>query len=120
MAKKICLYCGLQLPDTTKFCPECGRTIEDDIRVERGVTIRRTPITKGCLHCGLQLPDSASFCPECGRPIEKGQEIRPVQKSEFDCPREEIEKKDDPMRQQGFYDNCSGPLIPLDEVAQPV
>ena len=28
MAKKNCLYCGLQLPDTTDFCPECGRPIE--------------------------------------------------------------------------------------------
>ncbi len=39
MAKKICLYCGLSLPDTTVFCPECGRTIEDAIGIEilRGV-----------------------------------------------------------------------------------
>ena len=120
MAKKICLYCGLQLPDTTKFCPECGRSIEDDIRVERGVKIRRTPITKGCLHCGLQLPESASFCPECGRSIERYLEIRPVQKSEFVSPRKEIKKQDDLMRQHGFNDDCSGPLTPQEEVAQPV
>ncbi len=29
-----CLYCGLQLPDTAEFCPECGRPIE------RGFEIR--------------------------------------------------------------------------------
>ena len=29
-----CLYCGLQLPDTAEFCPECGRLIE------RGFEIR--------------------------------------------------------------------------------
>jgi len=29
-----CLYCGLQLPDTADFCPECGRPIE------RGFEIR--------------------------------------------------------------------------------
>ena len=29
-----CLYCGLQLPDTTAFCPNCGRPIE------RGFEIR--------------------------------------------------------------------------------
>ena len=29
-----CLYCGLQLPDTTAFCPDCGRPIE------RGFVIR--------------------------------------------------------------------------------
>ena len=28
------LYCGLQLPDTAEFCPECGRLIE------RGFEIR--------------------------------------------------------------------------------
>ncbi len=34
MAKKICLYCRLQLPDTADFCPECGMPIEEAIRVE--------------------------------------------------------------------------------------
>ncbi len=29
-----CLYCGLQLPATAEFCPECGRPIE------RGFAIR--------------------------------------------------------------------------------
>ena len=29
-----CLYCGLQLPDTAEFCPECGRPRE------RGFAIR--------------------------------------------------------------------------------
>ena len=29
-----CLYCGLQLPDTTAFCPDSGRPIE------RGFVIR--------------------------------------------------------------------------------
>jgi predicted RNA-binding Zn-ribbon protein involved in translation (DUF1610 family) len=28
-----CLYCGLQLPDTAKFCPECGRPIERDFEI---------------------------------------------------------------------------------------
>jgi predicted RNA-binding Zn-ribbon protein involved in translation (DUF1610 family) len=31
---KACLYCGLRLPDTAEFCPECGRPIE------RGFAIR--------------------------------------------------------------------------------
>lgn len=25
---KGCLYCGIQLPDTTNFCPKCGRPTE--------------------------------------------------------------------------------------------
>jgi len=57
--------------------------------------MRRTYTAKGCLYCGLQLPDSAHFCPECGRPIERGFKIRPIQKSELDCLRKEMNGKDD-------------------------
>ncbi len=27
---KDCLYCGFQFPDTTNFCPNCGRPTEKD------------------------------------------------------------------------------------------
>jgi predicted amidophosphoribosyltransferase len=84
---KGCLYCGLQLPDTADFCPECGRPIEEAIRIVSGVQKRKTIKAKRCLYCALQLPDTADFCPECGMPIERGFVIRPIQKSEFDCPR---------------------------------
>jgi len=30
---KSCLYCGLQLPDTADFCPQCGRPIERDFEI---------------------------------------------------------------------------------------
>ena len=43
MAKKNCLCCGFQLPDTIDFCPECGRPIE------RGFEIR--PIQESELDC---------------------------------------------------------------------
>ena len=29
----VCLYCGLQFPDTAEFCPECGRPIERDFEI---------------------------------------------------------------------------------------
>jgi len=93
MAKKNCLYCGLHLPDTTTFCPECGRPIEDATRVESRVKIRSTTITKVCLYCGLHLPDTTTFCPECGRPIERGFEIRPIQESKIDCPHKKLKAK---------------------------
>ncbi len=111
MAKKNCLYCGLHLPDTTHFCPQCGRAIEDAIRVESGVKIRRTTIAKGCLYCGLHLPDTANFCPQCGRPIERGVEIRPIRESELDRLRKEMKGKGNLIRQQGFYYDCIGPLV---------
>lgn len=28
-----CLYCRLQLPHNTEFCPECGRPIESDFEI---------------------------------------------------------------------------------------
>jgi hypothetical protein len=30
---KDCLYCGLQFPDTTHFCPNCGRRTESDFKI---------------------------------------------------------------------------------------
>jgi RNA polymerase subunit RPABC4/transcription elongation factor Spt4 len=119
MAKKNCLYCSLQFPDTTHFCPQCGRPIEDAIRVESGVKIRRTTITTGCLYCGLQLPDTAHFCPQCGRLIERGFEIRPIRESELDRLRKEMKGKGNHIRQQGFYYDGSSPLSPTEEDAHP-
>ena len=76
-------------------------------------------MAKGCLYCGLQLPDTTRFCPQCGRPIERGFVIRPIQESEFDCLRKEMKGKDDLLRQQGFYYDCSGPCAHLEEYARP-
>ena len=75
MLKKICLYCGLQFPESADFCSECGRSIEDTIRVESGGKLKRIKLTNGCLYCGLELPASAEFCPECGRLIERSFEL---------------------------------------------
>ena len=120
MAKKNCLYCGLQLPDTTDFCPECGRQIEDAIRIESEVKRRSTTkVATGCLYCGLQLPDSPDFCPECGRPIERGLEIRPNQETELDYPHEELKERDTLIQQQGFNYDHSDPLAPTEEEAHP-
>ena len=97
---KGCLYCGLRLPDTADFCPECGRPIEVAIRVDSDVKKMRTTMAKGCLYCGLQLPDTADFCPECGRPIERGRITHATQESDAACLHTEIEGKDDLVRQQ--------------------
>ncbi len=69
---KGCLHCGMQLPDSADFCPECGRSVEVVILSDSKVKQTGTTSTTGCLHCGLGLPDSVDFCPECGRPIERG------------------------------------------------
>jgi hypothetical protein len=55
----------------------------------------------------------------CGRPIKRGIIIRPIQESEFDSLRKEMKGKDDLLRQQGFYSDCSGLLAHLEEDAHP-
>jgi predicted amidophosphoribosyltransferase len=119
MEKKYCLYCGLHLPDSADFCPECGRSIEEAIRVESEAKIRSAIIATGCLYCGLHLPDSAVFCPECGRPIERSLEIHPIQGSEIDYLYREMKGKDTPKRQQGFYYDANDPLAPTEEDEHP-
>ncbi len=69
---KGCLHCGVRLPHSADFCPECGRPVEVVILFDRDVKQRGTTITTGCVYCNLDLPESVDFCPECGRPIERG------------------------------------------------
>jgi hypothetical protein len=52
-------------------------------------------MAKECLYCGLQFSDTAQFCPNCGRLIESGFSIRPLQESEVDCLRREVQEKDE-------------------------
>jgi hypothetical protein len=56
-------------------------------------------MAKECLYCGLQFSDTTQFCPNCGRLIESGFSIRPIQESEVDCLRREVQEKDELIRQ---------------------
>jgi hypothetical protein len=56
-------------------------------------------MAKECLYCGLQFADTTTFCPNCGRPTESGFSIRPIQESEVDCLRREVQEKDELIRQ---------------------
>lgn len=55
-------------------------------------------MAKDCLHCGLQFPDTTNFCPNCGRPTESGFKVRPIQESELDRLRRELQQKDELIR----------------------
>lgn len=46
-----CPNCNKDIPDTSKFCPECGTQI---------------PKKKFCSNCGKPVSPTAKFCPECG------------------------------------------------------
>jgi hypothetical protein len=56
-------------------------------------------MAKECLYCGLQFADTTTFCPNCGRPTESGFSIRPMQESELDRLRREVQEKDEQVRQ---------------------
>ena len=44
-----CSACGHALPESAKFCPECGLAM-----------------APRCASCGVELPPAAKFCAECG------------------------------------------------------
>jgi len=56
----ICPECNARVPATSKFCPECGKTL----------TAPPTETTK-CLKCGHPVLTTAKFCPECGTKIQQ-------------------------------------------------
>jgi len=56
----ICPKCGSRIPATSKFCPDCGQSLEV-----------RAVETKKCPKCGNEVLKSAKFCPECGNKFEE-------------------------------------------------
>lgn len=49
----ICKVCQKEIPDGTKFCPECGSRTQNI----------------NCINCGAEITPEVKFCPGCGRPI---------------------------------------------------
>ena len=55
-AKKICSKCGAEIAKpSSKFCPECGASLDDAMMVK-----------SKCPGCGAEVKPGAKFCPECG------------------------------------------------------
>ena len=53
-ATKKCSECGEEMPEGSKFCPNCGAKQE----------------AKFCAECGQKLESGAKFCPNCGKKVE--------------------------------------------------
>jgi RNA polymerase subunit RPABC4/transcription elongation factor Spt4 len=53
MSSRICRSCKSEVPEGSRFCPNCGKEI--------GVLV--------CPACGARAPEDARFCPKCGREI---------------------------------------------------
>ncbi len=59
-----CSNCGIELPESAKFCPECGAPYMPDEGVAS--TEPEGPQKNICEKCGLELPANAKFCTVCG------------------------------------------------------
>lgn len=77
-----CGQCGNQIPQGTKFCPQCGASTTKDLKkcikcgkdIEKGMKFcpecgasQQTPV---CPKCGVKILTGAKFCPECGQPLD--------------------------------------------------
>ncbi len=59
-----CSNCGIELPESAKFCPECGAPYMPDEGVASAEP--EGPQKNICEKCGLELPAAAKFCTVCG------------------------------------------------------
>lgn len=64
----ICSKCNSEIPDSSKFCTNCGATVGAP-----------TENKQFCENCGLELSKGAKFCAVCGASVNKGAsaEVKP-------------------------------------------
>jgi len=60
VALVVCPSCSAQIPSTSKFCPNCGKSIS-----AMPIQPSQVPAEK-CKNCGEILPTGAKFCHNCG------------------------------------------------------
>ena len=58
---RICPNCKRDVPETSKFCPECGAAFADE-----DVAKDIPEDSRLCEACGAIYPREMKFCPECG------------------------------------------------------
>jgi membrane protease subunit (stomatin/prohibitin family) len=63
LALVVCPSCSAQIPSTSKFCPNCGKSIS-----AMPAQPSQVPSEK-CKNCGEILPTGAKFCHNCGTKV---------------------------------------------------
>jgi membrane protease subunit (stomatin/prohibitin family) len=85
----VCPKCNAQVPQGTKFCPNCGATMTPPAAAAAGAPCPKCgqpvpagvkfcpncgastapPAARTCPKCGKSVVTSGKFCPECGAPL---------------------------------------------------
>ena len=58
--------CGTELYEGIKFCYQCGKKVEKNVKGEGEKEEKKGATEKACIQCGKQLPRDLSFCDDCG------------------------------------------------------
>ncbi len=60
----VCPKCGFQNPQTSKFCNNCGTTLQQQGQAQPAAAM------VNCPKCGTPNPTTAKFCVNCGNPMQ--------------------------------------------------
>ena len=60
-----CTNCGKQIPEGTKFCPNCGTPVTSHHNDASHKVVEEGTVHK-CPHCGDVISSFTSVCPSCG------------------------------------------------------
>ena len=70
-AVKTCPYCGTTVNVSDRFCPVCGKSVDDYVEKKAAPAAAVHP-GKSCPSCGAKLKDDDKFCPHCGSSVSGG------------------------------------------------
>lgn len=78
--KVACPHCGAKVRKNAKFCPECGKPMQETVecpschaQVKKGAKFCPEcgkSLKAVCPKCGKEVKPGAKFCPECGEPLK--------------------------------------------------